>query len=158
MTGDKENRYDINSDIGKFIEENLDILEDMIRREKDATENIYARGKERVRNHVEKTKRESQDSIRQIVDAMMDPEIQGHFMSSGFEFILGINALMRAMPQPEFMKGSKSEEEEEEEVAPKPKKSSSPRSIKIETPEEVPPPKKTTTRSKKKPATVKSEE
>ncbi len=153
MTGDKDDRYDNRSDIEDFIKENREILEDIIRREKEATENIYYRGKERALNHVEKTKRESQQSMKQVVNAFMDPEIQGHFMSSAFDFVLGVNSLIRAMPG--FLRETESEEPEVE--VPKPKKSSPPRSIKIETPEDTPP-KKTATRSRKKPVTVKSEE
>lgn len=104
--------------------------------------------------------------MRQVINAIMDPEIQGHFMSSGFDFILGVNALMRAMPQPKFMRESESKEAEDiEEVvqdvekAPTPKKKTSPKSIKIETPEDVPiPKKKPATRTGKKPVAKKSEE
>lgn len=164
MTEDKDDRYDTGSDIGNFIKENKEILEEMIRREKEDVEGIYNRGKDRARERIERTKRESQNSMRQAVNAIMDPEIQGHFMSAGFDFIMGVNALMRAMPQPKFMRESEFEDaevpEEVEEEAPIPKKRTSPKSIKIETPEDVSPspPKKTTTRSRKKPATTKSKE
>lgn len=164
MAEDKDDRYDTRSDIEDFIKENREILEDLIRREKEDAENIFNRGKDRAREHVEKTKRESQNSMKQAVNAIMDPEIQGHFMSAGFDFILGVNALMRAMPQPKFMRESEFEDSEDledmEEEVPTPKKRASPKSIKIETPEDVPlsPPKKTTTRSRKKSATAKGKE
>lgn len=152
MTEDKDDRCDDRSDIEEFIKENRDILENLIRREKEEVEDLYIRGKDRVRNHVERTKHESKDSMRQVVNAVMDPDIQAHFMNAGFDFILGINALMRAMPQPRFMK----ESEFEEEVT-TPKKRHSPESIEIETPEEESS-SKTTLLSRMKSTNVKGKE
>lgn len=116
MTKDKDDKSDTKSDIEDFIRENREILENLIRREKEEAEQIFDRVNDRARSHVEKTKRESQKSIKQVFDAITDPEIQGHFMSSGFDFVLGINALMRAMPQPKFMRDDESEEVKDVEV------------------------------------------
>ena len=35
-----------------------------------------------------------------------NPEMQSHFMTAGFQFMMGINAAIRALPLPEFVKES----------------------------------------------------
>lgn len=136
MTGDEE-KYNAKPELENFVRDNMEALEELIRKEKESAEYTYRRSKDRVRNRVDKTKRDARSSARQTFGAFMDPKVQEHFMTAGFEFIMGVNNLIRALPHTPFEENDYrddyyyDDDEEEEEVYQKPKKRSSPRSIEI---------------------------
>lgn len=133
---EEDDRYSKRSEMIEFIEENREILEDLIRREKREAERVHRKNKDKVRKKVNRAKRETKASMRQTFDALTDPDIQVHFMTAGFEFITGLNALIREMPQP-FADYDEYDEEDYDEDGEENKKSKrSPRSIEITAPEE----------------------
>lgn len=135
---EEDGRYSKRSEMMEFIEENREILEDLIRREKREAERVHRKNKDKVREKVNRAKRDTKTSMRQTFDALTDPDIQVHFMTAGFEFMTGLNALIREMPQPfmdydEYDDGHDEEEDHDEESK---KSKRSPRSIEITAPEE----------------------
>lgn len=103
MTGDEEKR-NTRSELENFVRDNMETLEELIKREKEAAEDTYRRGRDRVRERVDRTTRDAKSSARQTFNAFTDPKVQGHFMNAGFELIMGINSLIRSMPKPPFVR------------------------------------------------------
>ncbi len=148
----KEDRDSSRSEMEDFFNENREFIEALIEKEKKAAEEAFEKKMDGARQHADRTKRNAEDAFRQIYKTAMDPEIQRHFMKAGFEIIMGINAAMRSMPVPDFMKEEMAEPEEKaepEEAKPKRRPKAQSKAITIDAPEEVP---KTVTRRKKKPA------
>jgi ElaB/YqjD/DUF883 family membrane-anchored ribosome-binding protein len=146
MTGDEEKR-NIESELEKFVRDNLETLEELIRREKESAEETFNKGKDKVRDRVDRTKQEAKSSAKQTFDAFTDPKVQGHFMNAGFEFVMGINSLIRSMPRPPFMRDEddyRNEYEYRREYERRPPEDDyreaeqrpTPKSIKIRTPED----------------------
>lgn len=159
MTGDEEKR-NTKSELEDFVRDNLETLEELIRKEKDAAEETYRRGKDRVRERVDRTKRDARSSARQTFGAFMDPRVQGHFMNAGFEFIMGVNSLIRSLPRTPFEEDDYYDDYyyDEEEDYRRPRKRSSPRSIEIKTPEDEEEDFRPGTRGRKRSPARKSEE
>lgn len=149
----KEDKSGSRSDMEDFFYKNREFIEALIEKERKAAESMYEEKIDSARQHADKAKRGAEDTVRQLYKVAMDPEIQGHFMTAGFEMMMGINAALRAMPVPDFIKeekeGPKSEEPAAEESKPKSKPKAESKSIAIDAPDEVP---KTVTRRRKKPA------
>jgi hypothetical protein len=148
----KEDRGSSMSEMENFFNENREFIEALIEKERKAAEDAFEKKKDSARQHADKAKKNAEDAVRQIYKIAMDPEIQGHFMTAGFEIMMGINAAIRSMPVPDFIKEeteAKAEKAEPEEAKPKRRPKAQSKAIAIDAPEEVP---KTVTRRKKKPA------
>ena len=63
MTGDEEKR-NTKSELEDFVRDNLETLEELIRKEKEAAEDSYRKGRDRVRERVDRTKRDARSSAR----------------------------------------------------------------------------------------------
>ena len=133
---EEDGRYSKRSEMMDFIEENREIIEDLVRREKREAERIYYKSKDRVRNKARRVKRETKTSMSQAFDAFTDPDIQAHFMTAGFEFLTGINSLIRGMPQPFRNDDEYDDEDYEEDYDEDGQDKRSSRSIEIRIPEE----------------------
>ncbi|MGE0015659.1 MAG: hypothetical protein AB7S83_05735 [Candidatus Methanomethylophilaceae archaeon] len=154
----KEDRSSSRSEMEDFFNENRGFIEALIEKERKAAEDAFEKKMDDARQHADRAKKSAEDAVRQIYKVAMDPVIQGHFMTAGFEIMMGINAALRSMPVPDFIKEDTDAKEEKagpEEAKPKRRPKAQSKAIPIDVPEEVP---KTVTRRKKKPASEEQDE
>ena len=76
-------------DIDRFVSGNKEIIERMMSIQKD---------------NAEMAKRNGEVFIATVFRAFLDPDVQRHFMASGFEILAGLTALVQASPTPDFIK------------------------------------------------------
>jgi hypothetical protein len=109
-------------EIQRFVDENRDLIEVMMDRAAPEGRNVGEPSGDRIRSRVEedalrararmeKDTRRAEDAFREVFEAFADPEVQRHFMSMGMSFFLGVSALMRRMPAPDFVKSTASDME-----------------------------------------------
>lgn len=87
-------------ELESFVKENREMLERMMRQEKEMASRFYQSGASRA----EELKSRAEEKTIELIAAVTDPEIHRHFMMAGFEFLMGVNAMMKAMPMPEVVK------------------------------------------------------
>lgn len=90
------------SEIESFVKENREMLERMMRQEKEMANRFYQSGASRA----EELKSRAEEKTIEFIAAVTDPEIHRHFMLAGFEFLMGVNAMMKAMPMPEVVRAT----------------------------------------------------
>lgn len=76
-------------DIDRFVSDNKELIERMMSIQKD---------------NAELAKRKGEELIATVFKAFLDPDVQRHFMASGFEILAGLTALVHASPAPDFIK------------------------------------------------------
>ena len=76
-------------DIDRFVSDNKELIERMMSIQKD---------------NAELAKRKGEDLIATVFKAFLDPDVQRHFMASGFEILAGLTSLVQASPTPGFIK------------------------------------------------------
>ncbi|MBE6523202.1 MAG: hypothetical protein E7Z62_08810 [Thermoplasmata archaeon] len=81
-------------DIDRFVSDNKEIIERMMSIQKD---------------NAELAKRKGEELIATVFKAFLDPDVQRHFMASGFEILAGLTALVQASPTPDFIKDAVSD-------------------------------------------------
>ncbi len=73
---------------------------------KEKTETIMGEVKDFIKEEKEAYKDDDlglKKSLKEIVGALTDKEVQKHFVRMGMEFAMGLSALVDAMPKPEFV-------------------------------------------------------
>lgn len=65
---------------------------------------ILMEGKSQITTKIEAKKTEGKEFVKGMIEAMMNRDVQEHFMSMGIEFIMGVSAFIKAMPLPEEFK------------------------------------------------------
>ena len=81
-------------DIDRFVSDNKEIIERMMSIQKD---------------NAEMAKRNGEELIATVFKAFLDPDVQRHFMASGFEILAGLTSLVHASPTPDFIKDAVSD-------------------------------------------------
>ena len=100
MTDDKSKGEFTDSELESFVRENREMLERLLRQEKEMADRFYQSGASRA----EELKSRAEEKTIEFIAAVTDPEIHRHFMMAGFEFLMGVNAMMKAMPMPEVIR------------------------------------------------------
>jgi len=115
MTEDRTGKEDFtDSELESFIRENREILSKLLRQEKDLASRLYNReaqkaeelkGKaEEFKGKAEEFKGKAEEKTIEFIAAVTDPEIHKHFMMAGFEFLMGMSAMVKALPMPEMIR------------------------------------------------------
>ena len=88
-----------------------EILEWIVRTQKDKIEGIINKQKETFKEQKETFKEQMapkkekiDETMKGFMSMLLNPEIQKHFVRSGIEFLSGIEELIKNAPMPEFMK------------------------------------------------------
>lgn len=81
-------------DIDRFVSDNKELIERMMSIQKD---------------NAELAKRKGEELIAIVFKAFLDPDVQRHFMASGFEILAGLTSLVHASPTPDFIKDAVSD-------------------------------------------------
>ncbi len=113
MSGEDKKRID--PELEKFLRENKEMMSRLFSEEKEMMERFFKEEKEhfrgafdeemkRAEEFADRKKEKAKEAAKTMFDAFADPEVQKHFMAMGMEFMLGMNALMKAMPVPDCMK------------------------------------------------------
>ena len=110
MAEDKAGKEDFtDSELEDFIRENREILERLLRQEKDRAGRIYnkeAQKAEELKGKAEEFKGKAEEKTAEFIAAVTDPEIHKHFMRAGFEILMGAGAMLKAMPMPDKVRST----------------------------------------------------
>lgn len=121
MSGD-DKKY-IDPELEKFLKENREMLERLFKEESEMMEKFLKEGTDSFRETFDRERRKAEEfaggkkedvkeKAEEVFNAFTDPEVQKHFMVMGMEFMMGMNALVRAMPFPDFVKEAAGRTEE----------------------------------------------
>ena len=55
----------------------------------------------KAKSKVEEAEEKTEDTVKRIFNALFSEDVQKHMIGAGVEFVLGLNALAKAMPVPE---------------------------------------------------------
>ncbi|MDR3075206.1 MAG: hypothetical protein LBU30_04120 [Candidatus Methanoplasma sp.] len=99
-------------DLERFFKENRDMVERLFREEKDLLKNVFEEEKARAEELLEEQKKRAKDATQGVVNMLTDPDVQRHFTAMGIEFMMGINALMKAAPIPDSVRDMADKAEE----------------------------------------------
>ncbi|MDR1690419.1 MAG: hypothetical protein LBR42_01070 [Candidatus Methanoplasma sp.] len=104
---EKDKSY-IDPELEKFFRENKEMIERLLKEEKVRLERLFKEEKESFKSAIEEEqakaeeqKKKAKEAVQGVFNAFTDPEVQKHFMKMGMEFVMGVNALVKAMPFPE---------------------------------------------------------
>jgi len=117
-----DKRY-IDPELEKFFKENKEMMKRLFEEERTIAERLLREEKERFKRtfeeeqakaekYAEEEKKKAKDTAQGIFNAFTDPEVQRHFMVMGMEFMMGMDALFRAMPFPDSIKDMAKKAEE----------------------------------------------
>jgi hypothetical protein len=81
-----------------------EILEYLVRTEKDKVEKILKAQKETVKEKLGPRKDRAEDAFRSLVAMFLNPDIQKHFVKAGMEILSGVEEAIKVMPMPDFVK------------------------------------------------------
>ena len=113
----------IDPELEKFLKENKEMLERLFSEEKEMMEKFIKEGKgsfketfdsecEKADEFAKQKKEKAKEKAEEVFNAFTDPDVQRHFMKMGMEFMMGMNALIKAMPFPDFVKEAAGKAEE----------------------------------------------
>ena len=119
----EEDKKYIDPELEKFLKENKEMLERLFSEEKEMMEKLFKEGKssfketfdkecEKAEDFAKEKKEKAKEKAEQVFNAFTDPDVQKHFLVMGMEFMMGMNALIRAMPFPDFVKEAAGKAEE----------------------------------------------
>ena len=94
-------------EIDEFVRENRALIEKMMERWKDETEDVAGAGRKAAHDaydEAERTKGRIEEAAKQTYDMFMDPEVQKHFIAMGMELLAGISAMISKAPIPDRFK------------------------------------------------------
>jgi hypothetical protein len=111
---EKDKKY-IDPDLERFLKENKEMIERLLKEEKEMMQKLFKEEKEffggtfdeerkKAEEFAQKQKDKAKDTAQEMFNAFTDPDVQRHFMAMGMEFMMGMNALMRAMPFPDCVR------------------------------------------------------
>lgn len=100
MADDRSKGDFTDSELERFVRENREMLERLLLQEKEMADRFYQSEVSRA----EELKSRAEEKTIEFIAAVTDPEIHRHFMMAGFEFLMGVNAMMKAMPMPEVIR------------------------------------------------------
>jgi len=104
MSDDKEHVKYIDPEVEKFARENKEMIERILKEERIRAKEVFDAEKDMASELIAYQKQKTIDATEGVVSMFTDPEVQKHFMAVGMELFLGIDALMRAAPIPDFVK------------------------------------------------------
>jgi len=99
-------------DIQRFVSENREMVERMMKVQKDSLRMASGMGKEAIessRKAAEFARDRSEEFVRTTYGMISSPEVQRHFMTAGMEFLAGLTAMAGLAPVPGFMKDAASD-------------------------------------------------
>lgn len=91
-------------ELEQFIRENRDMIERLLKEEKTLFKEFFNEEKASIEEIAEEQKKKAREAAQGVFNMFTDPEVQKHFMTMGMEFMMGMNALMRAAPMPDIVK------------------------------------------------------
>lgn len=98
-------------EIRRFVQENKEMIEELMELEKSSIRRFAIEERKIAKQAVEETKRVAKDgadkaeeTAKGIYKAIMDPEVQAHFVNMGLEFFMGMSTLLSKVPVPECVK------------------------------------------------------
>ncbi len=101
-------------EINKFVEENKELIERMMKIRSDFSSTRQA-GKDLAISAVENTaaaaaaaRSKSEEFFKDTVSTITDPVVQRHFMNASLEFLEGLSTLVAIAPIPDFVKDAAS--------------------------------------------------
>jgi len=74
-------------ELKRFFEENKEMIEKLLSEEKEFISEFHSSKREKVRSHA-----------KDILESFNDPKVQRHMRRCGAEFLMGMAALLNAMP------------------------------------------------------------
>ena len=80
---------------------NDEVLEELVRTQREKIERILREQKEDAGEEAEPKK---EDTLRSVLSVLLNPEVQSHFVKAGIEILSGIEQLIRNAPMSENMK------------------------------------------------------
>jgi hypothetical protein len=85
---------------------NDEMLEELVRTQREKIEKILKEQKkgETLRDKAEPKKKEAEEILKSVLTLFINPDVQGHFVKAGIEFLSGVEQLIRNAPLPEDMK------------------------------------------------------
>ena len=84
---------DNEKDIEKFVKENTEEIERILKAQKGS-----------FKEKAEQKKEKAEETMKSFFSLFFSPDIQRHFVRAGIEFLSGIDELMRSAPMPGFVK------------------------------------------------------
>ncbi|MCK9333506.1 MAG: hypothetical protein M0Q19_10120 [Candidatus Cloacimonetes bacterium] len=110
---DKKDKPDYEDpDLERFVRENREMVKKLLELEKDLAKETLKEEKYRVEELIDYQKAKTKEVAEGVVTMLTDPDVQKHFMAVGFEFFMGINALMKAAPLPSVVKDAMNKAED----------------------------------------------
>jgi hypothetical protein len=85
-----------------------EILEYLVRTERDKVEKILKAQKEAVKEKMESQKDRAEDAFKSVAAMLFNPDIQKHFVKAGMEVLSGIEEAIKVMPMPDFVRDTMS--------------------------------------------------
>lgn len=161
-----EDKKKMDPELEEFFRNNKDMIERLLLGGLDTFKETYDEEKTMMEELAEKQKEKAKEAAQGVVNMITDPDVQKHFMAMGFEFIMGMSALMKAAPMPETIRDMAAKAEEMRKTASdnfcqsnpdcsKKQKSEAPEKIEIQSvpKKQAVPKKKTTPKAKPRSAT-----
>ena len=80
-------------DIEKFVKENMEEIERILKAQKSS-----------FKEKTEQKKEKAEEMMKSFASLFFSPDIQRHFVRAGIEFLSGVDELIRSAPMPGFVK------------------------------------------------------
>lgn len=100
-------------EIDRFVAENRELIERMMRVQKDNLERTSEIGKEFTVMAMESTflaaetvRKKSEEFVKSTYETITNPVVQKHFMTAGMEFLAGLSTLVETAPVPSMVKAT----------------------------------------------------
>lgn len=91
-------------DLAEFVLANEEKILEILKAKEAEAESEVEDELNKVESKIKEEKEKGKALVKGVVEAITDREVTEHFMSMGIEFMLGIGALVKALPWPEEMK------------------------------------------------------
>jgi len=137
-----EKRY-IDPELEKFLKENKEMMKRLFSEEREMVESFFKEEKEYFKGTFDEEQKKTEEFFKEqrkkaketgeeVFKAFADPEVQKHFMKMGMEFMMGMSALISAMPFPDIVKDMAGKAEKAGKSADNARSGSRPEKIEIE--------------------------
>jgi len=111
----EEEKKCIDPELEKFLRDNKEmmkrifgeekeILEKFLNEEKEYFKGMFEEEQSKAEEFFGEKKKKAKETAEDVFKAFNDPDVQRHFMKMGIEFMMGMSALMKVMPFPDFVK------------------------------------------------------
>ncbi len=116
MPSKKTDSDGVDPNVEKFILEHREDIEKLLKRschdegagdgssDGDEHHNHVGEGIDYLKGVSDQNRKKVEDTAQTVISTLMDQDFQKHMASAGFEFIMAVDALMKAAPMPDFVR------------------------------------------------------